>query len=96
MADIFGRDLLADDSQLSGFRDLMSDDTKPFECVADAGEARHSMQQLLATPDWSHHAVVQASRDLASQPTNSEPDQLENWIPAFFDDELAHFLGTRS
>jgi len=96
MADIFGRDLLADDSQLSGFRDLMSDDTKPFECVADAGEARHSMQQLLAIPEWSHHSVVQASRDLASQPTDSEPDQLENWIPTFFDDELAHFLGTRS
>ena len=66
MIDIFGRDLLNDPAQLSGFQDLMSDQTKPFECVADVNESRESMSQLVTLPQWSQHNVVQSCRDISS------------------------------
>lgn len=66
MTSIFGRDLLSDEEQLSGFLDLLSDETKPFECVASVSEAKSSMLELLENPAWSQHVVVRGSRDAAS------------------------------
>ena len=66
MIDIFGRDLLNDPAQLSGFQDLMSNETKPFECVADVNESRESMRQLATLPQWSQHHVVQSCRNISS------------------------------
>lgn len=93
MTHIFGHDLLADISQLSGFQDLMSDDVKPFECVADVHEARQSMLSLTASPLWSQHAVVVACSAMAFQQSpQSSADSGESFLTPFTKD-IATFLG---
>ncbi len=56
---IFGANLLEDESQLPGFRDLLAvDGAKPFECVGEAGEARAALAALARDPRWRDCAVV--------------------------------------
>jgi hypothetical protein len=93
MTNIFGRDLLNDVSQLSGFHELMSEESKPFECIADINEARESMRQLIASPLWSGHAVVAASHALASEQSSTTPDDTEEYSSMAFADEIETFLG---
>lgn len=90
MVDIFGRDLLNDPAQLSGFQDLMSDETKPFECVADISEARESMRHLSTLPQWSQHSVVQSCREVASKATTSDSDSYESF--SGFDGDIQRFV----
>jgi hypothetical protein len=96
MTNIFGRDLLNDVSQLSGFHELMSEESKPFECIADINEARESMRQLIASPLWSGHAVVAASHALASEQSSTTPDDTEEYSSMAFADEIETFLGDLS
>ena len=59
MTAIFGRNLLADDEQLDGFRQLLAlDGIKPFECVGEAMEARAALFALATSPDWRKNVVV--------------------------------------
>lgn len=90
MTNIFGRDLLNDPSQLSGFQDLMSDETKPFECVADVGESRESMRRLATLPQWSGHVVVQSCRDISFISTTSHPDSDDSFSE--FDADIKKFV----
>ncbi|MFN5115356.1 MAG: hypothetical protein ACK5FW_04820 [Acidimicrobiaceae bacterium] len=90
---IFGRDLLNDSTQISGFHELMTDDSKPFECVADVQEARDSMRQLLQSPAWSQHSVVMASRNLAEQPATRTDEEQGDWSNTTFDADIRAFLG---
>jgi hypothetical protein len=90
MIGIFGRDLLNDPAQLSGFQDLMSDETKPFECVADVKESRESMRQLATLPQWSQHNVVQSCRDVSSVATTSNSNPGESFNS--FDADIQQFL----
>lgn len=92
MTAIFGHDLLNDSSQLSGFLDLMSDESKPFECVADVGEAKESMRQLVRSPEWSKHLVVVASHDTCEAPSLQQSDELPEWSDTAFDAEIRAFL----
>jgi hypothetical protein len=92
MKNIFGQDLLDDISQVDGFHDLMSDDMKPFECVADVDEARDSMLRLIASAEWSQHCVVQASREVASQQSQIPQDDSSEWFSGAFKDEIDSFL----
>lgn len=56
---IFGRNLLEDGAQTTGFRELLAiDGAKPFECVGEAGEARAALAALSADPDWCACPVV--------------------------------------
>ncbi len=56
---IFGANLLADESLLPGFRELLAvDGAKPFECVGEAGEARAALLALTTDPSWRGFAVV--------------------------------------
>lgn len=58
---IFGRNLLADQDQIAGFRALLGlDGTKPFECVGEAVEARAALGHLVSEPGWREMAVVAA------------------------------------
>ena len=93
MTKIFGRDLLDDISQLSGFHELMSNEMKPFECVADIHEARASMRQLLTSPQWSQHAVVIASHVIASEQLSEPADDNEEGSSIAFTHEIDAFLG---
>ena len=96
MTAIFGHDLLNDSSQLSGFLDLMSDESKPFECVADVSEAKESMRQLVRSPEWSKHLVVVASHDISEAPTRPQPDEFLEWSDTAFEAEIQAFLKDRA
>jgi UDP-N-acetyl-alpha-D-muramoyl-L-alanyl-L-glutamate epimerase len=71
MLSIFGSDLLADQNQIDGFRVLLTDDEKPFECVADVDEARQSLGALVRHPDWSDHVVVRSLQHHAIESTST-------------------------
>ncbi|WP_376696907.1 hypothetical protein [Wenzhouxiangella sp. EGI_FJ10305] len=59
LIEIFGANLLDDESRLSGFRELLAmDGAKPFECVGEAGEARAALAALARDPHWRDFAVV--------------------------------------
>ncbi|MGO1540329.1 MAG: UDP-N-acetyl-alpha-D-muramoyl-L-alanyl-L-glutamate epimerase [Luteimonas sp.] len=56
---IFGRNLLDDEEQVSGYDALMEfREHKPFECVGEARESRAAMAALAARPEWREDAVV--------------------------------------
>ena len=58
LTEIFGKDLLDDVSQVSGFTDLVDIDNKPFECVGEIESARNALTTLLASSEWKDHVVV--------------------------------------
>jgi UDP-N-acetyl-alpha-D-muramoyl-L-alanyl-L-glutamate epimerase len=58
LTEIFGRDLLSDDSQLTGFLDLLSPETKPFECVGTRAEVRAAFGLLRADVHRRESPVV--------------------------------------
>lgn len=60
MREIFGLDMLDDESQFEGFALLAaSGGIKPFECVGEEEESRAAMRMLAADPRWCDHRVVQ-------------------------------------
>lgn len=66
LTDIFGHNLLDDESQLDGFRALLAlDGTKPFECVGEADEARAALARLAGDEHWkSCHVVAHLAPEL--------------------------------
>jgi ribosomal protein S18 acetylase RimI-like enzyme len=59
LREIFGHDMLEDDSQFESFALLAaSGGLKPFECVGEEGESRAAMRMLAADPRWRDHRVV--------------------------------------
>jgi hypothetical protein len=60
MREIFGRDMLDDESQFEGFALLTATGgIKPFECVGEEEESRAAMRILAADARWCDHRVVQ-------------------------------------
>ena len=56
---IFGRNLLDDGEQASGFDALLEfQDHKPFECVGEGRESRAAMATLAARPEWKEDVLV--------------------------------------
>lgn len=59
MREIFGRDMLEDESQLAGFALLTATGgLKPFECVGEEEESRAAIGMLESDPRWRDHRVV--------------------------------------
>jgi hypothetical protein len=59
LREIFGHDMLDDDSQFDGFALLTaSGGLKPFECVGEEEESRAAMRMLADDPRWRDHRVV--------------------------------------
>lgn len=59
LREIFGHDMLDDDSQFEGFALLTaSGGIKPFECVGEEEESRAAMRMLAADRRWRDHRVV--------------------------------------
>jgi UDP-N-acetyl-alpha-D-muramoyl-L-alanyl-L-glutamate epimerase len=59
LAEVFGADLLAEDSQFEGFALLAaSGGHKPFECVGEEQESIAAMRLLAEDPRWREHVVV--------------------------------------
>ncbi|MBW0102930.1 hypothetical protein [Pseudonocardia sp. KRD291] len=75
---IFGRDLLEDQAQTAGYRELLGlVGHKPLECVGEVVEARVAFRQLAEGPQWRDAAVV---RELAGQvPAVAAADTARAW-----------------
>jgi hypothetical protein len=59
LVEIFGRDLLDDETQRDGFAELCGlQANKPFECVGETFESAGVMSHLADHPDWRHDRVV--------------------------------------
>jgi hypothetical protein len=59
LREVFGRDLLEDDSQFAGFALLTATGGhKPFECVGEEQESLAAIRLLARDPRWSGHSVV--------------------------------------
>jgi hypothetical protein len=59
LGEVFGADLLADDSQFDGFALLTATGgNKPFECVGEEQESLAAIRLLAEDKRWRHHAVV--------------------------------------
>jgi hypothetical protein len=57
---IFGTDLLRDESQLPGYRELLGIDSyKPFECVGEIPESQAAVARLGELAGWRDAVVVQ-------------------------------------
>ncbi len=71
LAEIFGGDMLADESQYEGFALLAaSGGHKPFECVGEEQESIAAIRLLAADERWRDHAVV---RRLAAEVLPAHP-----------------------
>ena len=80
---IFGRNLLDDESQAAGFDALIEyHDHKPFECVGEAAEARAAFATLAARPEWREDALVaRFARDIAPSLAGADL-ALDAWLQA--------------
>lgn len=69
---IFSGDLLADETQRTGFAELLGlVGNKPFECVGEIGESRSALLALLARKEWQNSQLV---ADLGRQlPADTPP-----------------------
>ncbi len=86
-----GRDLLADDSQYTGFLELLAVDglLKPFECVGEPQECRVAVSLLREHPDWRDHPFLVKS-EIAAIAVNSA-----DVLAVFEFHEHEHFLSPR-
>lgn len=76
LRDVLGCDLLAEPSQLEGFRELLGvSGHKPFECVGEVAECRAALHALAADERWSSHPLVEQLT--AEIPTGSWPSSEE-------------------
>ena len=71
---IFGKNVLADQTQESGFSELCGMTAhKPFECVGETFESALLMQKLYQSETWKNDCVVQdLGKTLASTPKDFE------------------------
>ena len=80
---IFGRNLLDDETQASGFDALIEyRDHKPFECVGEASEARAAFAILAQRPEWREDALVARFREEIAPQLDPGSLQLEPWLQA--------------
>ena len=78
---IFGRNLLDDETQASGFDALIEyHDHKPFECVGEASEARAAFATLAARPEWREDALVARFRDDIAPRLDASQLVLQPWL----------------
>lgn len=96
LVDIFGADLLNDESQIDGFAELLElDNHKPFECVGEVRECRAAFVHIGDLAGWQTGAVVKAllpRLDRATVPSLTEilqpreastvPQRFRSMLPA--------------
>ncbi len=80
---IFGRNLLDDDSQAAGFDALLEyQDHKPFECVGEGAEARAALYALSQRPEWQEDALIARFRSEILPQLDVSGLALEPWLEA--------------
>ena len=92
---IFGRNLLDDETQAPGFDALIEyHDHKPFECVGEASEARAAFAALAVRPEWREDALVSRFREDIAPQLDAAQLQLQPWLePAGEHGVPARFAG---
>jgi hypothetical protein len=102
LREVFGRDLLEDDSQFAGFALLTATGGhKPFECVGEEQESLAVIRLLARDPRWSGHSVVRRllSEVLPQHPAAAgDPDAVfalsdEHAVPAALLADVRAVLG---
>jgi len=102
LREIFGVDLLDQESQFEGFALLTATGGhKPFECVGEEQESLAAMRLLAADPRWSAHRVVSrlAAEVLPAHPvTAGDPAEVlalseEHRVPAALMSDVRALLG---
>jgi hypothetical protein len=74
LIEIFGCNLLDDDTQRGGFAELCGfRANKPFECVGETSESAGVMSYLANHPDWRHDRVVRRLNEEFSSLGHSGP-----------------------
>ncbi|QQR69626.1 MAG: endonuclease domain-containing protein [Alphaproteobacteria bacterium] len=87
LIDIFGRNLLDDSAQVSGFAELAGlENFKPFECVGEVEESAILLAKLAQDDSWKHDAVPSA---LAARLPQDSQD-IDARYQAFFTPDMAH------
>lgn len=81
LIDIFGSDLLNENSQITGFKDLIDIDNKPFECVGEIASAREAFNVLRVSPYWENHEVVKAIAAVSLTNFSSSETSNKHFIP---------------
>ena len=101
LENIFGGNLLEDESQLAGFEELMGlSGHKPWECVGELAESGAALLMLADKPEWKDAKLVRqlAMRLLALMP---EPKQIwaelmvpspQHFLPKRYEEMLHGFL----
>ncbi len=73
LVSIVGRDLLADDGQTAGYRELAGLAVhRPFECVGEVEETLAALRLISDRPEWADAAVVRRLREEVTHP---------RWLP---------------
>ncbi|HEY3520168.1 MAG TPA: endonuclease domain-containing protein [Rhodanobacteraceae bacterium] len=92
---IFGRNLLDDEAQATGFDALIEyRDHKPFECVGEAMEARAAFATLARRPEWREDVLVARFREEIGPQLDADSLQLEPWLLAADEHGIpARFIG---
>jgi UDP-N-acetyl-alpha-D-muramoyl-L-alanyl-L-glutamate epimerase len=78
---IFGKDLLDDATQISGFTELIDIDSKPYECVGEIASARNALSDLSNSPEWKDHLVVVAIGEISPSAQASSAQRSAHFIP---------------
>ncbi len=74
LVEIFGRDLLDDETQRDGFAELCGlRANKPFECVGEVSESAGVMSHLSGHPDWRDDRVVRRLNEAFPSLGDSSP-----------------------
>lgn len=82
LLEIFGgRDLFADEAQLTGFLELLGADglVKPFECVGEPDECRVALSLLREHEDWSGHPFLARPEIAWVSATAAEREAVFGW-----------------
>jgi hypothetical protein len=64
VVEVFGADLLDDETQVEGFSDMLDALRKPFECVGTVDEVAQAFGVLVEDPAWTGAVVVERVRPL--------------------------------
>ncbi len=84
---IFGGDMLADAAQTEGFRDLLEEGRKPFECVGTRQESLLAFRRLRRDPRWRDAPVlvalgpvIESLDDAGAEPGPSRADTVRDAV----------------
>jgi hypothetical protein len=74
LVDIFGKDMLSDEAQIPGYRELLGLSAhKPFECVGEIEESQVAWRLLTEHPDWAALPIVRRlAEELPVLPDDAE------------------------